>query len=374
MTPAPADGEHRPLLLVIGPVPPPPHGTSVYVQLLLDSHEIAERWRVEHLDTSDRRSLENLGRVDFGNVRLGLAHAGQLAAKLVRHRPRVVWIPLSQNAPAYLRDALFIVLARLGGARVVGHLHGGWFHEFHRTAAAPVRALVAATCRMLSAVWVLGPHLASCFADLVPPDRVRVVPNGVPDPGAPERPADEARPFTVLYLGQLSDLKGVDDLVSAFASVQAAHARLILAGDWLTRRDEQRILAAIAASPARDRIHFVGPVDRRAKARRLGEADVLVLPARSHEGQPLVILEAMAAGLPVIATRRGAIPDMVSDGDTGLLIPENDRPALTDALDRLAADPALRQRMGREGRRRWSEEFTAEHAMAMVVAELEPLA
>ena len=372
MSPSPPDAERLPLLLVVGPVPPPPHGTSVYVRMLLDSPLVARRWRVAHLDTSDRRSLENLGRVDLGNVRLGLVHAWRLAAWLVRDRPRVVWIPLSQNAPAYLRDALFIVLARVGGARVVGHLHGGWFHEFHRRAALPLRWLVQGTCRLLSAAWVLGPALRECFAGLVPGPRVRVVPNGVPDPGAGPRPLDRARPFTVLYLGQLSQPKGVDDLIAAFASLPAADARLTIAGEWLTRADERRIRAAIAASPARARIELIGTVDAAGKARCLEGADVLVLPTRQPEGQPLVVLEAMAASLPVIATRRGAIPDMVHDGITGVLVPEADPAGLASALERLERDRALGARLGQEGRRLWARAFTAEQAMARVAEELEP--
>jgi GT2 family glycosyltransferase/glycosyltransferase involved in cell wall biosynthesis len=371
----PADAERLPLLLVIGPVPPPPHGTSVYVRLLLESPVLARRWRVQHLDTSDRRSLENLGRVDLGNVGLGLAHAGRLAVRLLRDRPQVVWIPLSQNAPAYLRDALFVVLARLGGARVVGHLHGGWFHEFHRRAAAPVRWLIRWSCRMLAAAWVLGPNLTECFAGLVPAARVRVVPNGVPDPRAGARPAGPRSAFTVLYLGQLSDQKGVDDLLAAFGTLSAPEARLLLAGEWLTRADERRIRAAIDASPARARIELVGPVDAAGKARCLAQADVLALPTRQPEGQPLVILEAMAAGLPVVATRRGAIADMVRDGVTGLLVPEADPAALAAALDRLERDRASAAALGEEGRRRWAHEFTDEQAMTRVaeaLADLEP--
>jgi glycosyltransferase involved in cell wall biosynthesis len=372
VTAPPAADERLPLLLVVGPVPPPPHGTSVYVRMLLESATLAARWRIRHLDTSDRRSLENIGRVDLGNVRLGLIHAARLVATLVRDRPRVVWIPLSQNGPAYTRDALFIALARLAGARVVGHLHGGWFHEFHRRAPPPLRALIRATCRTLAAAWVLGPDLRECFAGLVAPGRIRVLPNGVPDPGVARRAPDAGRGFTILYLGQLSDLKGVDDLVAAFESLRVPDARLVLAGDWLSRADADRIGRAITASPARARIELVGPVDAAAKARRLADADVLALPTRQPEGQPLVILEAMAAGLPVIATRRGAIADVVHDGVTGLLVPEADPPALARALRGLARDRELAARLGEEGRRLWARELTEERAMARVAEELEP--
>ena len=362
----------RPLVLVVGPVPPPPHGTALYVRMLLESPAVAEGWRVSHLDTSDRRSLENLGRVDARNVLLGIRHVAELAVRMVRERPAVVWLSLSQNTPAYLRDVLFIVFARLGGARVVGHLHGGWFQEFHRAASFPVRQVIRIGCGMLAAAWVLGEGLRSTFAGLVPPERVRVVPNGVPDPGALARRRGSSGSFTVLYLGQLSDLKGVDDLVEAFGALCPwdLPTRLVLAGAWLTGRDERRIRAAVAASPARERVELIGVVGPEEKARLLSEADVFALPVRSHEGQPLVVLEAMAAGLPVVATARGAIPDMVEDGRTGFLVPE-DEGALTGALEQLRARPQLCSAMGAAGRQRWEERFTAQACFRLVARELD---
>jgi glycosyltransferase involved in cell wall biosynthesis len=340
--------------------------------MLLESPAVAEEWRISHLDTSDRRSLENLGRVDVWNVLLGIRHVAELAVRMVRERPAVVWLSLSQNTPAYLRDVLFIVFARLGGARVVGHLHGGWFQEFYRAASFPVRQVIRIGCGMLAAAWVLGEGLRSTFTGLVPPERVRVVPNGVPDPGALARRRGALESFTVLYLGQLSDLKGVDDLVEAFGALCPwdLPTRLVLAGAWLTGRDERRIRAAVAASPARARVELIGVVGSEEKARLLSEADVFALPARSHEGQPLVVLEAMAAGLPVVATARGAIPDMIEDGRTGLLVPE-DEGALTGALERLRARPQLRAAMGAAGRQRWEERFTAQACFRLVARELD---
>ena len=342
--------------------------------MLLESSTVAEGWVVSHLDSSDHRSLENLGRVAFQNVRLGLLHAAQLAARMVRTRPDVAWMPLSQNGPAYLRDAVFIAIARLGGARVVGHLHGGWFREFYCGSALPVRGVIRATCRMLSGAWVLGEGLRSTFEGLVAPERVRVIPNGVPDPGALALGRAPLGPYTVLYLGQLSDLKGVDGLVRAFGTLRSdgPASRLVLAGAWLTRADERRIRALVAASPARERIELVGVVGPAEKARLLRDADVLTLPVRSHEGQPLVVLEAMAAGLPVVATARGAIPDMVEHGRTGLLVAEDDS-ALAAALERLRTDPGLRAALGAAGRRTWEERFTAAACFQLVARELNRL-
>ena len=200
----------RPRLLLIGPVPPPMHGVAADVRMLLDDPALRERWEVLHLDTSDHRSLANLGRFDLTNVRLALSHVAELALRLRRERVQAVWIPVSSNAAAYLRDALFILAAHAAGARVVTHLHGGGFGEFYQGASAPVRWLVRASSARIDRAWVLGNGLQAMYDGLVPRTRLRVVPNGVPDPMVERAtPAVGDRPCTLLHLGSLSVAKGV---------------------------------------------------------------------------------------------------------------------------------------------------------------------
>lgn len=366
----------RPRLLVIGPTPPPVHGTAVYTRMLLDSPILAEAFEVEHLDISDRRGLENVGRLDPTNVALALRHLAALVGRLVRVRPDVVYVPVSQNALAYLRDGLFIVLSRVAGAAVVSHLHGGYFGTFYRSAAAPVRWFVRGTSRLLDQAWVLGEGLRHHYEAVLPPERVRVVPNGVPDPLPDGRvPVRDGRagPMDVLFLGQLSEAKGLHDLVEAVARLRAdGHGvELTLAGPWATPDERRRTLEMLGSRGLSDSTRLPGVVRGEEKRRLLRDHDVFVLPTRYRfEGQPLAILEAMAAGLPVVSTPRGAIPDMVVDGVTGRLVPEGEPSELAAALGELARDPALRRAMGEAGRRRWGELFTEERCLRRFVAVL----
>ena len=147
---------------------------------------------------------------------------------------------------------------------------------------------------------------------------------------------------------------------------------MILAGGWLNGHDERLIRAALGSRELRDRVELPGVVTGSVKSEVLERADVFVLATRwPYEGQPLAILEAMAASLPVVATPRAAIPDSVRDGVTGILVPEGDTDALTAGLARLAADAGLRARMGAGGRALWAREFTAARAMSRVVEAFE---
>jgi len=103
---------------------------------------------------------------------------------------------------------------------------------------------------------------------------------------------------------------------------------------------------------------FLGEVDRHEVTRLLYGSDVLVLPSE-NEGLPMVIIEAMAAGLPVIASRGvGTIPDVVIDGETGILVPPREPGAVAEAIVKLASDPELRRRMGQAGQLRYKHEYT----------------
>jgi glycosyltransferase involved in cell wall biosynthesis len=165
---------------------------------------------------------------------------------------------------------------------------------------------------------------------------VRVIPSGVE---LPERVGTEAEPAEVLYAGRLSAEKGVLELLDA-----AEGLNLVVAGD----------------GPLRDRIPFArGFVPHDELQQLYARAAVIACPSR-REGFGVACLEAMAHGRPVVATRVGGLLDLVVDGETGILVPPRDPPALRSALERLLADPDLRRKLGSAGRDRARTYFSWE--------------
>ena len=187
----------------------------------------------------------------------------------------------------------------------------------------------------------------------VPRDRIAVIPNGV-DVEAfravpPDRRARDG--VTALFVGRLYPRqKGLEPLVEAFASVPSSVGlRLRLVGEDWGGADLVRDRAS--AGGVAERVTIVGPLPRADLLQEYARADLLVLPSR-FEPFGIVLLEAMAAGLPVVASRTGGIPEVVAEGGTGLLVEPGDPAALAEALTRLAEDGTLRARMGARGRER----------------------
>jgi glycosyltransferase involved in cell wall biosynthesis len=163
-------------------------------------------------------------------------------------------------------------------------------------------------------------------------------------------------------VGRLADGKGFDVLLAAAESLRDGDASVCLVGEGPLYDD---LRAEIETRGLEDTVFLLGY--RADVPRVLAASDVLVLPSY-REGTPRVITEAMASGLPVVATNIAGIPEQVSDGESGYLIPTGDPDALAARLAELLADPALRERMGRCGVRR-AERFSVE-AMVEAADEL----
>lgn len=357
---------HKKKVLILGPTPPPYHGNATFTAMVLESAELREVFDLVHLDTSDRRSLENMGRLDAANVLLALRHAARLVYLIARCRPEIVYLGVSQNEWAYSRDAVFIVASKVMRRRVVTHLHGGDFRAFYQRTSGIWRWLVRWTSAMVDAAIVLGEGLRPLYEGLVPHDRLHAVPNGIRDP-FPELGQDGAwwsgngdAPRVVTFLSTLFRPKGFLELLEAAALLRNSDVpfRFVFAGAWFSETERREAWDLVQRHRLEGIVSFPGVIVGPQKKALWRDTDIFVFPGYQAEGLPLVILEAMAAGVPVVATPKGAIPDAVIDGETGLIVPECDPQTLAAAVLRLGRDATLRRRMGDAGRIRYLAEFT----------------
>ena len=218
---------------------------------------------------------------------------------------------------------------------------------YHRLASPAIRFL----WRRAGAVVANSEGLRKLALTAAPEHKVDMIPNGVDTrifrPAPDAAGAADGAPLRLLFAGRLTRQKGVDILIEALKGLSPSLPwRLRIAGDG---PEKAALHQQAQEAGVLDRVEFAGWLTREDIPGSYRQADVFVLPSRD-EGMPNVILEAMASGLPVVATRIAGNDELVRDGETGLLVAAEDAAGLRRAIKRLAADAALRVRMGQAAR------------------------
>ncbi len=344
-------------VLFLGKLPPPWIGPTVACRLILNS-ALKDQFELIHLDQSDHRDVNTLGKVDLVNLWLPVKHAVQLVWLILRHRPALVYIPNGQNHISYTRDSIFILISRLLGRRVICHLRGGNFRNWYNAAGRLMRAWVRFVHRRVHGQIVLGENLRPLFNWILPEERIFVVPNG----GDFHYPPVERKdgPMRVLFLGNFIGTKGVLEVLKAAVLLKhrSAEMEFVFAGSWRdaeTRREFEVLMAEHPDLPVR----VAGQVTGKEKASLLAESDVFLFPTYyPNEGHPWVIVEALAAGLPIISTDHAAISESVLDGVNGFLVAKRSAKAVAGKVEYLLDHPEERHRMGAASLEHYKAEFT----------------
>ncbi len=337
-----------PVALLLGPCREAMSGVSTHLNLLFASR-LAQRFRLVHFQVGrEGRDERALGRL----VRLA-ASPMQLAATIVLRRVAIVHMNTSSDMRGYWRDLVYMIVAKMCGTRIVYQVHGGALPQrlFHRHRV--LTGFLRLTLRVPDVIVVLARVELEAYRAFVPRQHVVALPNSVDCAsftGLAARRSDPKTPLRLVYLGRLAREKGVYDLLRALvlACADGIDARVTIAGSG---PEEIRLREAASSLGLSSRMQFVGPAFGRRKIELLGASDAFVLPSYS-EGLPYALLESMAAGVPVIASRVGAIPDVVVDRIHGLLIPPRNPEALAHAIGELAADRDRLVRMGAACRER----------------------
>ena len=347
---------NRPVVMLLGPDLKAVSGVSMHVNLLLSS-PLAQEFTLVHFQVgSEGRDEGALARA----VRL-LSSPFLLAAAIVLRRATIVHLNTSLNPRAYWRDLVYMTVARLCGASVLYQVHGGALpREFFRGAGV-LTAWLRITLRLPDVIAVLSQEELRAYRRFVPQQHVLALPNSVDCAlyAALERsPPAAGGPLQLLYIGRLAREKGLYETLEALrlASTRGARARLIVAGSG---PDEAGLRQRVSELGLDGQVSFVGAVFGERKMELLRSADALVL-ASYGEGLPYALLECMAAGVAVIATRVGAIPDVVLNGTHGLLVPCRDPEAISRAVATLASDRDLLTRMGAACRHRVATGYSLE--------------
>jgi glycosyltransferase involved in cell wall biosynthesis len=349
-------------IAVVGQTPPPVHGQALLIRQMLDTDLAPIEW----VQVPMRFSLRD-GEVGQAQIRKALRLPAVIIRTLLarfRGRAKVLYYPpAGPDLVPILRDILLLGSTRWAFEAVVFHFHAGGLAEELDQLPGPVARL---------ARWVYeGADLAIVQSEQGITDGVKlkarmveVVPCGVPDVAHNyQRSRPRGATPRILQIGTLSEEKGVLALLDACDQLAEREVpfELTLAGpfeDAHTEREVRERLIRLGLEPAEV---LTGVVEGDRKWQLFADADLLSFATHYRaETFGLVALEAMQFGLPVVGTRWRALPEIVVDGETGLLVEVGDTAGLTDALGELLRDPGLRDAMGASGRARFEENYGAD--------------
>ncbi len=344
-------------IIFLGKLPPPYIGPSVACEIIINS-KLKDEFHLIHLDTSDHRDINTLGKIDFGNMYYALKQYAMLVNYLLKHKKAIVYIPAGQTTVGYIRDAVFIIIAKMFGRKVITHLRGGNFLNWYNTAPGYAKWIVRKVHPKVNAQIVLGNNLRHLFNWLIPDEKIFVIPNG----GNYDVPPLNRDPnkIKILYLGNFIGTKGVLEVLQAsqYLTEYSNKIEFVFAGEW---RDEATKIAfhQFTKNHPDLPINIVGPVSGKVKFELLASCDIFVFPTYyPNEGHPWVIVEAMSASLPVISTDHAAISESVIEGRNGFLVDKRNAKAVAAKIRYLIENADEREKMGKESRALYLEKFT----------------
>ena len=344
------DAMTRARVLIFGSFAPPgiPCGITAAVNTFVAS-PITESYDLELVSTYRRADASRglVQRLAFG-VKLLLTTAW----RAIIQRANIIEVHTASSRD-FLKHAAVIFAARLTGRPVMLRIHGGNFANAYESASPSSQRLIRWLLRLPNRVVVLSNGWAEIVSRIQPQAKVTVIPNSV-DCHALGEIARHRHPSAsdVLLLGNLCADKGHFDMIEAAAIVARSFpgCLFLFAGAERDNGALQQLQSSARELDIEANVEFLGPIFGDDKMNALTRAGIFALP--SHlENMPISLMEAMAAGLPVVASNVGAISEMVEDKHTGLLIEARDTGGLADALMMLLNDRQCRQEMGQAGQR-----------------------
>lgn len=350
-------------LLLVGSIPPPYHGQAVVTEMVFGIE--AEALQKECLNLRFSEDIESIGGIQLSKVKILIY--GWLAMfgywlKNIGKKPVLYYCAGSAHWVPLIRDVILLgTVGKLFSRRVVHYHSGGvpeWFAE-NKVASLLGRWTYGGAEKSIALTEAVA---VPCYGNT----EKCVVPNGLDVEyieSESENDSTKSGEVVFLFLGALRDTKGIGVLIEAARMLNEQHAEeewvVHCVGEWASAEEREKWLIYIESHGLQDRVRFLGRLTGSDKWQAYAEASIFVFPSYyESENQPLVIIEAMGMGIPVISTRWRGIPELLEEGETGLLVPPQDVKALSNAMAAMMNDTIVLEQMAHAARERYLENFT----------------
>lgn len=315
---------------------------------------------------------------DGGGLQKMLYFAGFWLAylRLLVLNPEIQLVHIhSASYSSFARKSIIARVSKLLGKKVIFHIHGAEFALFHQRSKGLKRWWIESTLAKCEAIIALSTQWKKDLGNIVPSADVRVIYNptimkdvsfeqGLPHQIAQGHCANKEEAVKFLFMGRIGKRKGVYDIVESMRQTRPSNVQIDIYGDG----EVEQLQQLVNEKGLQNTINVRGWIDGSQKDATFRSANVLLLPSY-NEGLPISVLEAMAYGLPVLATDVGGIAEAVQDGRNGFLIHPGECDALAERIERLAESAQLREEMGRAGYELAASRFS----LPVIIGQLERL-
>lgn len=362
------DKQEKPTILFILHLPPPVHGAAMVGKYIYDSRIVNNTYDCHYINLSTAKDLQDIGKVRVSKL-MDFWHLLCTIRKEVRRlRPDLVYVTPNACGGAFYKDFIVVQMLKLMGCKVVVHYHNKGVST--RQDCLLDDCLYKHFFKGLKVI-LLAEALWHDVKKYVNRDDIYICPNGIPQTLSLEPKVERENGVPhILFLSNLIVSKGILLLLRALKEIQQRGCKFqcYLVGGETTELNKKTLETYLLCEGLNNNVRYEGKKYGIEKIKYFRDADIFVFPSFYHnETFGLVNLEAMEWKLPIISTDEGGIPDVVKDGENGIIVPcrrkgiINEGPSvmeLADALERLIKNPALRQNMGEEGYRKFKEHFT----------------
>lgn len=360
----------KPRLLVVASFPPPIHGSAIVSQYIRNSQLINECFECDYVNLSTSRTMKEIGNKNpLKAWRLVISLMRELWLLATRNY-NLCYLAITCHGIGFLKDVPFVLLCKLFGRKIVIHQHNkGMTNDVDKWPFRWLLPLCYRNAKVILLSWRLYPDIEK----IVRKEDVYVCPNGIPTVNCNSHVNDNKVPH-LFFMSNLMVSKGVFILLDALKTLQSDGFSFVcdivgsdtkeISLDCLNEEIDKRGLNGFVV--------YHGPKYGDEKNTLFEVADIFIHPTLD-DTFGLVILEAMSQRIPVISTEEGGIPDIIIDGENGLICEKGNSTSLADNISTLLIDKQLRNKMGNAGYEMFHKKYTIEifeNRMANILKQL----
>jgi len=348
---------NRNKILLILHLPPPVHGASLVGEMILKSKLLNNSFDCTYINLSSTKNISEIGKFRLSKVMVILSLYFKVLRTLLLSKFNFCYVTMNSKGLGFYKDFGIVILLKLFRVKVVYHFHNKGVSLYHD------RFLDDLLYRLAfhrSRAILLSEMLYSDVKKYLSRDQVFFCPNGISSMPVDSSQRTQNSTCRLLFISSMMRAKGVWDLLDACEILKRKGLTFTcdFIGKWLDV-DESSFKKEVLRKNLANCVFSHGAQYGTNKHKFLAEADVFVLPSQ-NEAYPLVLLEAMQYGLPVVSTYEGAIPEIVDYDVNGLLVAKSDISDLASKIEYLITNPSVRDEFGVNGSNKFRNHYTVD--------------